>query len=214
MELPVFVTETLATIQKEIPHAIIAGGFLRDMDNDRPVKDLDIFIYNSREYAKWIKREAIADLLDMPLKNVCKKYMYSPTLMGVFDIGNTTKYAVPYPIQIMFTTFESKEGIVNDFDINLCKVSYDGDQLIYDPTYLQDVQDRSITQSRYTDSNISGQIHHLYRVKDKYVEYELKLLPRFKDKYKFALMDRGLVKREPIPISTPIRKDYVFDDNF
>lgn len=133
-------------------NGIIAGGCLRDLLLQRPIKDVDIFV---------------AGLMQ---ENV--KYADGFAVDDVFD-AEGTQY------QIICHRFGSIEGIIENFDIGLCKLwcepappapQFNPYVVRLHPDFVRDMVNKTITALR---DNGTNHAEHLRRVMQKYPDYRL-----------------------------------------
>lgn len=129
------------------PEAIIAGGALRDLDNHRKIKDLDIFIVDRGCNTKQIldkvfniATESFQASSDDPdsdtLDPLAKIYEYSGNL---------------HPMQFIVmpngphTARRFLDQQLERFDIGLCRIGYDGKNVVRHDAYLLDQLNMTLT---------------------------------------------------------------------
>lgn len=110
--------DVLSKVQTVSPLAKIAGGALRDLFNDRPVKDVDIFIpYNPiidfELGGLFCELTKVFEQCD-EYAGVELLYIYESTIDGVL---------------YNFIVCTEEHCDINNFDINICQISYDGNVL-------------------------------------------------------------------------------------
>ena len=124
-------------IIKDFSNIFIAGGYIsfkvKEYINNKRINfngDIDIFIYGLNEsQTKYKVYDIIHNLGNL---NTNCKLNYSYNCVTFYILRNKT-----YKIQVITRSFESKEQILNSFDMGSCSVGYDGkDILVNEKGYI------------------------------------------------------------------------------
>lgn len=147
--IPATYTAALALVRHVFPGALLAGGCLRDLDNGRPVKDVDIFAPDcprSFEETRALVRQLCPD--PQMLGNVMGGYEDWATseCIGVFDI-----LTGDLDFQLICIS-SGPETILSRMDFGLCRISYDGETVHRTAEYLADQEAHKFTLHRCDDS--------------------------------------------------------------
>ncbi|MGH6746410.1 hypothetical protein [Novosphingobium sp.] len=150
LNIPSAWAETLAHVQTVFPEAMIAGGALRDLDNGRPIKDIDIFAPNCpTSFDETL--ELVRKLLPAPnmLHNMLGSYGTWATAecVGVFDIRAP---ALDYQLICLSSP---QSSILPRIDFGLCRIGFDGRKVTRTPEYFEDQASQKFTLLRCEDSN-------------------------------------------------------------
>jgi hypothetical protein len=142
---------TLAHVQATFPGAVVAGGCLRDADNGRPIKDVDLFAPNvsTKDGFDGLKLRVAASLPEGgEIVGVMGGYETWATAecIGVFDIRSP---ALDYQL-ICLTT--PPEAILPRMDFGICRISWDGNTVHRTEEYLADQAAQKFTLRRCDDS--------------------------------------------------------------
>jgi hypothetical protein len=130
----------LGNVQKVSPNAIIAGGALRDLDNGRPISDLDIFIPVAGVDEFHVVSTAVTPLLGCEPDGVAKTG-YKGTTQAHYVCSNRFRTD---DIEVNLVGVLCMD-VLERFDFGLCKISYDGRELVKLPGYMDDVANHTIT---------------------------------------------------------------------
>lgn len=154
------------------PHAIIAGGFIRDKLFDKEVADIDIFL-NTRG-------ETLSVIDDMFLKfgigiddmtfgdNLGEQYVRNPNLRCVY----TSKQGIlPVQFILMKGQFDTY-GIVETFPLNICQFWWNGvgdaSATRESTAFLKDENRKVVkTNEAYADGD-----RYINKIRDKYPEFD------------------------------------------
>jgi hypothetical protein len=160
-------SDALKAIQQLRPDAVIGGGCLRDLDNGREVKDVDIFVFGTRD----------DHLVDLHVELTNTGYEVASIDPGNwYPVGDGNDvvgfFEMPWgggpPLQIIMVNHPTA-NIVDRFDFGICKIAYDGAQLIVDEHYKQDkaVKEFRLRRSR-TNDELAASVHRYARPARKY----------------------------------------------
>lgn len=191
MNIPAAYAATLAHVQGHFPGAMIAGGCLRDLDNDRPVKDVDIFLPNlvppppppldpsdffaclATDDFEWLRWRVSASLpMDGQIVGVMGSYEGWATeeVLGVFDISTPL---LDYQL-ICLTT--GPETILPRMDFGICRISYDGDMVHRTNEYHADKHNERFTLLRCgSHTELERSLARHKRLSEKYVGWPIDL---------------------------------------
>ncbi len=156
MDVPVKWRNALAAVQAGgFPEAVIAGGALRDLDHNKPVKDVDVFVVDRGDATLAMLNKALhgaGNVLGSDDAN---------TESGSVDRLSTVIDYTPVdenepPIQVIVMPASLYAGspddpsvflqyMLDDFDIGLCRIGFDGKSVIRTEEYERDVADGTIT---------------------------------------------------------------------
>lgn len=159
----------LALLRTAIPAAVMAGGCLRDRDNGRPVKDIDIFVPVST--SKHEDLEAIKKIVEgfgwMDV-NIDNAKMYpegcDTRVVGIVDcrVPNAP------PIQIIVGEWDT-DNLFRHFDFGICQISFDGKSIRRSHHYNTDrVWQRFRIVTERSDKAFVSSINRWARLKQKY----------------------------------------------
>jgi hypothetical protein len=186
MQIPSAYAATLAAVREVFPGALIAGGALRDLDNDRPVKDLDVFAPDVPDLDVFAPDvpdldtlRARAASLERPgaVMGVMGGYESWATAecVGVLDISG------PHADFQLIGLRSGPETILPRLDFGICRIGYDGSEVIRTDEYLADQATQSFTLLRCDDeSQRDRSLRRFDRLSEKYPGWVL-VDPEFQD---------------------------------
>lgn len=174
MNIPQSWRDLLAAIQAVCPSAVIAGGALRDLDNHRPIKDVDIFI-NARGMDQALDACAALKAAGYPVvpefdeKNVYPEdenlEVVLVTDLGVAVTATDDAYLTKVPVQLIFVNWDTAR-ITERFDYGICRLSFDGGAVIPPLEYVDDKANKvfRLRRNRPTPMSMRGSIHRYARL--------------------------------------------------
>lgn len=185
-EYPIAFDIVLEEIGKVLPEPCIAGGAIRDCENDRPIKDIDVFVKLKRYSAMHGKiAGGLHKLFDVPESACMPKNMsdyINKEIMHMYDIKLPD---IDYKIQLMVFSDEYKSDFMTSFDLGICQIQYDGAVVKRHKNYIKDMENKTITVTNCRSrSALARTRNHLYRVWAKYPEHVVDL----KSADKFGVM--------------------------
>jgi hypothetical protein len=164
----------LSAIQKIDLNAVIAGGCLRDLDNGREVKDIDIFVEGRSADALFgLHRQLVDAGLDCAEIDPEKMYPIGDgnDLIGCIDI---TFDECP-PLQVIMV-YWPLDRLLERFDFGICKVSFDGQCLTFHQDYSADKREQVFRLRRErTGSELVASVHRFARLNRKYENWRFEL---------------------------------------
>jgi len=172
MNIPPSWGALLRSIRAVCPTAVLAGGALRDLDNGREVKDLDIFIYADSD------KQAFSGIRDLTAAGF--EVSYDETFEGgkaypedqnleviqIADLEPVEGWAV----QLIFVRWDTAR-IIDRFDYGICQMSWDGEVLTKGEHYEADkaAQVFRLRRARPTPISMRGSVKRYARLTaDKY----------------------------------------------
>lgn len=161
----------LQSVQTIEPGAILAGGAMRDWDNGRLWKDLDIFIPSGGN------TRAITDMLRGKSYRQTRHFDagYRNVDHTIEDVSTFEANAFEPPIGIIRMARElTPEQWLARFDFGICQIAFDGQQITRTAAYLKDQAQRQFTVTR---SDTPGQLERtrerFKRLREKYPDWTL-----------------------------------------
>lgn len=180
MKIPLYYKDAIVTlkqIQQKFPDAIFAGGCVRDLHFDKPIKDFDIFIEYSSAFtsgARW------ADLLNIPKIQIHHKSNsdFSHLNNHIKNVCSFNKNDILYDVIIVDTS--PVDHVNRFFDIGLCKAYFNGKKFTFTSDFMFDKEHKTLTMLG-EDMDINEikwcQDHHLQRLKNKYSNFTPTVAP-------------------------------------
>lgn len=146
-------------MQADTCGGVVAGGFARWMVGLGPegeADDVDIYVNNEEDYSTICHK-----ILKGESKESGIGYYGSVLVKGVRTFLHkeiVEKYE--YPIQVIWSEFNSKEELLNSFDFSICQVYIDNLNSLayYTPKFYEDILEGSI---KYTLSSVKVSIPFL-----------------------------------------------------
>ena len=125
----------------------IAGGCLHRTYRKLPLEnaDVDIFFKNKEQFEQFVSA--------MSLSSLTVGYEIKSTIFSEWHCTLTIKYMdVDWKIQcVTFKYFDNIELLFKSFDINVCRIAYDGNNIIYEDTVLNDIKENKL---KFNDGSI------------------------------------------------------------
>lgn len=181
----------LREVQKIDPYALIAGGCLRDIVHNVPIKDIDIFV-TPMSLSRW--------------GQCCLAVQeHYPTLSNDDDFDDSTATAPiecetghmyyrrkdPIPINMILLKTLRPVEYAPRFDWGLCQIYYDGNTVTRLSPFNQDSANKTLTLCRWTDlEGVQYSYGRFERLLKKYPGYKL-VVPRPARELWNAVIDRG-----------------------
>jgi len=178
----------------------IAGGSLHRTYRKIPLTnaDVDVFFKNKEQFEKFV--------YDLSVSSVTAGYNIESTIYSEWHCTLTIKYMdVDWKIQcVTFKYFDNIEELFKSFDINVCRIAYDGTNVIYGENILNEINSNKL---KFNEGSIYYPSVTLKRLV-KYVkmgydieDVDLKLLTHafYKSKKKqIDILDQDLLTKKPI----------------
>ena len=178
----------------------IAGGCLHRTYRKLPLTnaDVDVFFKNKEQFEIFVST--------MSLSSLFSNYTIESTIYSEWHCTLTIKYMdVDWKIQcVTFKYFDNIEELFKSFDINVCRIAYDGTNVIYGENILNEINSNKL---KFNEGSIYYPSVTLKRLV-KYVkmgydieDVDLKLLTHafYKSKKKqIDILDQDLLTKKPI----------------
>ena len=190
MQIPQEWREVLSKVQEVFPTAVIAGGALRDLEYNRPVKDVDIFIPVQRPDGSMEEQEAFIitqmQKLDMHIgaEAMLTPVFACPSNAPLYfkdmklDLLKTGRWVENVQTACIGDTqfefiFAAPETLdISLFDFSICQISYDGITVRRTPAYLH-TQHHGIILYNHDYRNPKRAADRIARMKEKFPDMEL-----------------------------------------
>lgn len=166
-------------VRSSLPSAYLAGGAIRDYDNQRPVKDLDVFFTEVN-----FDRRALEDSL------VNLGYFYKNHCPGAYmdaarEVDGSTNYVStegqPELNLIQLTPDFNPASIIERVDFGLCQIGADALGVDYTPAYEFDRTNQVLTLTRGESvDGVRRSLKRYERLSQKYQGWALNVPEEFK----------------------------------
>lgn len=177
MHIPADWSALLRAIRRVCPTAVIAGGALRDLDNGREVKDIDVFVFADSDREAFAAMEALNGAnLDVSYDETFeggKAYPEDQNL-EVIQIAELHGHDLEVPVQLIFVRWDTAR-IVERFDYGICRLSWDGETLTRPPEYDEDKAAKvfRLRRDRPTPISMRGSVRRYARLTaEKYPDWD------------------------------------------
>ncbi len=185
----------------------IAGGCLHRTYRKLPLTnaDIDVFFKNKEQFEQFVSAISLTSLFS--------GYTIESTIYSEWHCTLTIKYMdVDWKIQcVTFKYFDNIEELFKSFDINVCRIAYDGTNVIYENGVLNQINNNKL---KFNEGSIYYPSVTLKRLV-KYVkmgydieDVDLKLLTHafYKSKKKaIDILDQDLATKRPIETYTGLK---------
>ena len=187
LELPPQWQEVIRRIRLAAPSAVIAGGALRDLDNGREVKDIDVF------YTDDLERPLV---LDYVLEGL---FVYHSRCAGIYmddaadEVDGTATYIsingdLPDLNLIQLRKDFNPARVIDRCDFGLCQIGYDLRGVVKTPQYEYDKANQCFTLTRAESiEGVRRSLKRFERLQRKYVGWKLVVPEEFMRIYQAAL---------------------------
>lgn len=191
IDIPSKVVDMLNAIRDSAPEAIIAGGYLRDLDHGIQPRDIDVFVpFNADLYNARMHLGATGILGDD-----CDQYEGDDTIsMQQHWNLMATPSAIPLEVNILFCQKDIQPlQRLSRFDFGLCQIAFDSHRIIMTDGYLTDKENRTFTLQRFTGYNAhQNSLARFERLTKRYKSYYLRVPPHIRE-----LMNVDTIEYQP-----------------
>lgn len=209
MNTPIKIPETwvslMSTVRQVLPSAYLAGGAIRDYDNQRPIKDFDVFFTGE---VNWTA-------LDEVLRG---KYSYSRSCNGAYidaarevieSFTYTSLTGMPDLNFVQLDPTFNPADIIERVDFGLCQIGYDLMGVVSTPSYTYDKEHRCLTLTRAeTVAGVQRSLKRYKRLSEKYQGWPLNVPAEFEDLYVEAMrlnaeeeLSKAVANAEPFTLA-------------
>lgn len=165
-------TALLTTIRQYAPEAFLAGGALRDLDNGRAIKDLDVFLSTDADMGSilvaMLKHGYQTVGTDLSLSEEYGSLGVGVT--GILELLHTDR-SIP-ALNFIRVEDATVDGQVHRFDFGICQIAYDGERVIKTDAYLKDRDAKTFTITRDDDGEPRA-LRRWQRLSEKYSDWTL-----------------------------------------
>lgn len=168
--IPFTWTQALSIIQRQgQPEAVIAGGALRDLDNLRPIKDIDVFVYGTRtDHLHGLRNKLMQLGVTCGEIDPSKCYPIGEVqkVVGFFDAEFE---GLAHQVQVVMLDHPCGVQILDRIDYGICRIAWTGTELIAGPEYAEDKADKvfRMRMVRY-GQELASSVHRYARLVTKF----------------------------------------------
>ena len=165
--LPVEWQEVLGKLQERYSHVVIAGGALRDLENDRPINDVDIWVIDDTI----LKGSSPVFDIDMSAESSSSS---GTTLKNISRVVKINQYGIDF--DVIFTNgFTGVTSLLESFIDNISRIAYDGNYIARHTSYIEGHNTNTLMVDWEKKNNNSGKRaqERISKLKNKYQEYTL-----------------------------------------
>lgn len=178
MKLPIEWLEALRNVQEDFPEAVIAGGALRDLLCEKPVKDVDIFIAMRPGYSAEVVRHLLMNRLGSEVTTVIGQQLveYSDALAdvaAVFDVTQVLGDGTPVQVIMVAAETLSLHSVCDRFDFGICRVATNGREDFISPDFVHDLENRVFTCNSFGSAREKRSLARYERLQEKYQGWTL-----------------------------------------
>jgi len=152
-------------------HSIVAGGYLRDWDHGRPVKDLDIFIPQCALHHKELSKLIENVNEHSQITRVHDDGEYDEDDVAVYNMSGCA-----LPVQIIFDiNARSKDSVIQNFHNSLSRIAFNPatNKIIKYPAYKKAVLTKiNLYQKSTEPDNVERLLKYKSRMVTKYPDYK------------------------------------------
>lgn len=195
MHIPKEWHELLARVRTLAPDAHLAGGALRDLDNGRPIKDLDIFTRTSVDpeaLERVIGTHAFSSAIDgqytdnMIAVETAIRYVPRCTCPSMEDDIISlcaTDHGSEINLIVLKQEYADIEKNIRRFDFGICQIALDlGGEVVRTGAYIEDKERNEFTLRVAPNADCFGlSLKRYRRLQEKYARWPLVLKPEFVD---------------------------------
>jgi hypothetical protein len=176
MQIPAAWENALRLIQTYAPSAVLAGGALRDLDNGKPVKDLDIFVHGYHEIDTLRLTMRLKQTFDAQYLEGTKDVLAAYKVLNDLECPEINIVHLRAP----FTSFQCIERM----DFGICQIAYLSNGMVETTAaYDADRRNHTITLMRADDQpGFDWSMRRYERLSKKY-PWPLVVPQHFKDLY-------------------------------
>jgi hypothetical protein len=178
----------------------IAGGSLHRTYRKIPLTnaDVDVFFKNKEQFEQFVAAISLSSLFS--------NYKIESTIYSEWHCTLTIKYMdTEWKIQcVTFKYFDNIEELFKSFDINVCRIAYDGNNVVYEDGILNDIKTNKLRFNQgsiyYPSVTLKRLVKYVkmgYDVED--VDPKLLTHAFYKSKKKaIDILDQDLATKKPI----------------
>jgi len=169
--------DTMHRLWGVLPSAILAGGALRDLDNDREVKDIDVF-YVEEGYPVCYLDDGLAKI-GYQFHNQCGgTYMTGAAAEVDATSVYRSEHGLPDLNLIRLMPWFNQEKIIGRVDFGICQIGFDRNGIHMTDAYRRDKADRCFTLTRADCvEGVKRSLNRFDRLRQKYHDWELRWPP-------------------------------------
>lgn len=190
--LPAKATDMLALVQKYVPGAVIAGGYLRDLYIGIQPKDIDIFIpfvEDIDSILTKIDNEISPKIEVMSIQFTDSRisemhgaaYMPQSEITRVWDVRSTKEDNTPYQIIMLQKDLDIRDRI-SKYDFGFCQIYFDGCSVYATDAFQKDVDNKTFTLVHCEDDEqFARSMRRANKFKDKLPNWQFVNTTEFKE---------------------------------
>lgn len=147
MQIPAAYAAILTAVREAFPGSLIAGGALRDLDNGRPVKDIDVFAPNCNSFDDLYHRATHC----LPEEHFATTEFHSYEDWCTREVVGVLNVESPFGPYQLIGLSTGPETIIPRLDFGICQIGYDGLEVVRSVAYEADKARKTFTLTRCDD---------------------------------------------------------------
>lgn len=166
-DIPAEWQKVLGELQERYSHVVIGGGAIRDLENDRPIKDVDIWVIDDTV----LKGSSPVFGADIEMSCAASS---GASLKNISRVEKLSQYGIDF--DVIFThSLKDIDDLLEYFLDNISRVAYDGNRIIRHASYIVGHNTKTIVVDwEKNNTNSEGRVEkRINKLKGKYSDYTL-----------------------------------------